>query len=36
MIVYISFTEKSTWQNELKNIELQIENRINNWLQHHV
>ncbi len=28
MIVYISFTEKSTWQNELKNIEQQIENRI--------
>jgi len=29
MIVYISFIEKSTWQNELKNIELQIENQIN-------
>lgn len=29
MIVYISFTGKSTWQNELKNIELQIENQIN-------
>ena len=28
MIVYISFTEKWSWQNELKNIELQIENRI--------
>jgi len=29
MIVYISFIEKSTWHNELKNIELQIENQIN-------
>lgn len=29
MIVYISFIEESTWQNELKNIELQIENQIN-------
>lgn len=29
MIVYLSFTEKSTWQNELKNIELQNENQIN-------
>lgn len=29
MIVYISFIEKLTWQNELKNIELRIENQIN-------
>ena len=29
MIVYIVFIEKSIWQNELKNIELQIENQIN-------
>ncbi|TCK69021.1 hypothetical protein DFQ05_0532 [Winogradskyella wandonensis] len=29
MIEYISFIEKSTWQNQLKNIELQIENPIN-------
>ena len=31
MIVYISFIEKSTWQNELKNIELQIENQITGY-----
>ena len=32
MVVYLSFIEKSTWQNELKNIELQIENQLNDHL----
>ena len=31
MIVYISFVEKSTWQTELKNIELQMENQITGY-----